>query len=403
MATILQRDSGWWQALVRRKGYPRQSKTFATKTAAHEWARAIESEMDRGIFVSRSEAERTTFKEAAGRYVREVLPSKRGGDRDKYRLQVLAEEFGAYSLAAITQSMIAGFRDRRIKAGLAPQTVVHDLNLLSRIFRTATMDWGIALPGGLPTATVRKPSVSNERSRRLVGDEEPRLLAAIDNPGPGRKSNPWLRPVVLLALETAARQSELLSLVWKAVDLERRVVRLRGAGGRETKNSNAWRDVPLSSAAVAILESLAKRSKDKIVVLPRGKVFQTTASAVKQSWERAVARARNVYERETLMTGLLASGMDEGEATAEIRKVKPRGGRKSAKPPRKETLAILARLRDDALLTDLHFHDLRHEATSRLAEKLQLHELSKVTGHKSPRMLMRYYHPRAEDLARKLG
>lgn len=54
-------------------------------------------------------------------------------------------------------------------------------------------------------------------------------------------------------------------------------------------------------------------------------------------------------------------------------------------------------------ITDFRFHDLRHEATSRLAEKLQMHELGKVTGHRSPRMLMRYYHPRAEDLAKKLG
>ena len=48
-------------------------------------------------------------------------------------------------------------------------------------------------------------------------------------------------------------------------------------------------------------------------------------------------------------------------------------------------------------------HDLRHEATSRLAEKLQAHELAKVTGHRDMRMVLRYYHPRAEDLAKKLG
>ncbi|EOB3111709.1 tyrosine-type recombinase/integrase [Yersinia enterocolitica] len=53
-------------------------------------------------------------------------------------------------------------------------------------------------------------------------------------------------------------------------------------------------------------------------------------------------------------------------------------------------------------LLDLRFHDLRHEATSRLAEIFPMHELTKITGHKDPRMLMRYYHPRAEDLAKKL-
>ena len=62
-----------------------------------------------------------------------------------------------------------------------------------------------------------------------------------------------------------------------------------------------------------------------------------------------------------------------------------------------------ARATKRAGMDDLHFHDLRHEATSRLAEKLALHELMKVTGHKDTRMLARYYHPRAEDLARKIG
>jgi integrase len=81
------------------------------------------------------------------------------------------------------------------------------------------------------------------------------------------------------------------------------------------------------------------------------------------------------------------------------------GGRKPAKPtpPRTETLKITAALADDPLLVDLHFHDLRHEATTRLAEKLQIHELMKVIGHKGTKMLARYYHPRAEDLAKKLG
>ncbi len=53
---------------------------------------------------------------------------------------------------------------------------------------------------------------------------------------------------------------------------------------------------------------------------------------------------------------------------------------------------------------DLHFHDLRHEATTRLSEKLpNILELSAVTGHKDLRMLKRYYHPKAEELALKLG
>jgi integrase len=55
-------------------------------------------------------------------------------------------------------------------------------------------------------------------------------------------------------------------------------------------------------------------------------------------------------------------------------------------------------------LHGLHFHDLRHTAATNLAEKLtNILELSAVTGHKELRMLKRYYHPKAEDIARKLG
>lgn len=51
----------------------------------------------------------------------------------------------------------------------------------------------------------------------------------------------------------------------------------------------------------------------------------------------------------------------------------------------------------------LRFHDLRHEATSRLAERFGIHKLAKITGHKDTKMLLRYYHPRAEEMAAELA
>ena len=55
-------------------------------------------------------------------------------------------------------------------------------------------------------------------------------------------------------------------------------------------------------------------------------------------------------------------------------------------------------------IIDLRFHDLRHEATSRFFEKgLNVMEVAAITGHKDLRMLQRYTHLRAEDLALKLG
>lgn len=57
-----------------------------------------------------------------------------------------------------------------------------------------------------------------------------------------------------------------------------------------------------------------------------------------------------------------------------------------------------------AEIKDLHFHDLRHTATTKLAEKLpNVIELASVTGHQTIQMLKRYYHPNAQLLAKKLG
>ena len=61
------------------------------------------------------------------------------------------------------------------------------------------------------------------------------------------------------------------------------------------------------------------------------------------------------------------------------------------------------RLCDDGFLIDLRFHDLRHEATSRLATLLpNVIELSRITGHKELKMLNRYYQVSVKELAMKL-
>ena len=66
--------------------------------------------------------------------------------------------------------------------------------------------------------------------------------------------------------------------------------------------------------------------------------------------------------------------------------------------------SIFDKARKLAKLDDFHFHDLRHMAITRMAERLpNVIELSAVSGHKSLTMLKRYYHPNPEALAEKLG
>ena len=89
MATIRERGPYQWQAQVIRKGHPAQYKTFNNKTAAERWARLVESEMDKGVFVSRKEAESTTLSDAIDRFIDEHLPTLKTQERETNRAVLL--------------------------------------------------------------------------------------------------------------------------------------------------------------------------------------------------------------------------------------------------------------------------------------------------------------------------
>lgn len=85
MATVTKRGK-YWRAQIRRPGFPPQHKSFDTHAGAEAWARAAESEMDRGIFVSRAEAERTTLAEALERYKTAISSRKAHPAQDYQRI-----------------------------------------------------------------------------------------------------------------------------------------------------------------------------------------------------------------------------------------------------------------------------------------------------------------------------
>jgi len=326
MATIQNRGPYQWQARVRRRGYPVQSKTFETKVDAQTWARSIENEMDRGVFVSRVEAEQTTLRECLERYAREVTAYKKGNQPELGRIRILLRQpFASYMMANIRSSDMASFRDMLLRKGRKPATVVHYLALLSHLFNTARREWGMESIAN-PIELVKKPTVRNSRNRRLEDGEEERLLEAC-----GKQGNVWLEPLVILAIETAMRKSELLNMRWEHVDFKKCGVHLPN-----TKNGES-RDVPLSPRAIKVLKSLPRSIS--------GQVLCTSDYATRKAFIKA---------------------------------------------------------RNQAGLKDFRFHDLRHEATSRLAQMYEIQDLSKITGHKDMKMLMRYNHPRVEDLAKML-
>lgn len=372
MATIRRRGPHQWHAQVRRQGWPSQTKTFDTKVEAEAWAAMIESEMNRGVWLDRSEAESTTLRELLDRYEREVVPGKRGAAQESSVLAAWREvPLSVRAVSTVRGVDVATLRDEWLKV-LAPATVLRRLAVLSHVFNTARREWGMESLAN-PIELVRKPAPNNARTRRVAThpstrhrsgrarrahDELERVIAASESR--------WLPTIVTLSVETAMRRGEIAGLRWEHVDLTRRVAHLPS-----TKNGSS-RDVPLSQAAVDALAFLLparegdsrRRKMPGVPVSLRGRIFAVRRDGITQAFDRALRRARANYEQECA----------EG-------RIAP----------------------DPVFLADLRFHDLRHEATSRLADRFQLHELAKITGHRDTRMLLRYYHPDASALAKRLG
>jgi Arc/MetJ-type ribon-helix-helix transcriptional regulator len=85
-------------------GHPCQTKTWNTRKDAEAWARQVESEIDRGIYVSRAEIERTTVGDLLDRYRVEELPKQRGHGAAG-ALKSLDRALGAYAIAALTSRL----------------------------------------------------------------------------------------------------------------------------------------------------------------------------------------------------------------------------------------------------------------------------------------------------------
>ena len=143
-----------------------------------------------------------------------------------------------------------------------------------------------------------------------------------------------------LALETAMRMREMYSLEWYQVDLAKRTIFLD-----KTKNGDK-RQIPLSSVALSLLKSPQS-----------GLVFPSLWDG-SEPFPKATSRISRAFSRAA----------------------------------------------DKAGCPDVHFHDLRHEATCRLFERTQLSdlEIALITGHRDPRMLKRYANLRASSLSLKL-
>ena len=323
-----------YRVKVRLKGFPSQSATFERLTDARKWAQHTESAIREGRHFKTTEAKRHTLTELIDRYIKTVLPSKpKAIQKQTALLQRWKDEIGSHALIDVTPSLIAECRDKlagetTLRGKLrSPGTVNRYMAALSIALTTAVKEWGWL--DDTPMRKVTKGKESRGRVRFLCDDERMYLLKACKE-----SSNPYLYPVVVLALSTGMRHGEIMGLSWDVVDLNQGRAILH-----ETKNGER-RAIAITGHALELLKELSKvrRIDSKLLFPAKENAPQKPQKPmnIRTPWETAVKKAE---------------------------------------------------------LQDFKFHDLRHSAASYLAMNgASLAEIAEVLGHKTLQMVKRYAH-----------
>jgi integrase len=316
----------WMTFRIKGKKIYESTQTTNKKLAERIHAKRL-TEIEEGRWFP-NEAKRRTFEELMGRYMKEyAIPNKseRTVVKDTYSFKRLAEFFGGHKLSEITPQKIAEYKWHRRQAGIRPSTLARELELLRAALNVAVREWEWLEVNPFWKVRIEQPKGHKERWVTL--EEEESLL---------KVSPPWLKDIILFALNTGMRQDEILSLKWPQVDMLRRTVTLL-----ETKNKER-RTIPLNQRALGLL-----RAKGKVRHIS-GFVFP--------SQESTKLHARNL-------------------------------------------LRAFYAARKKARLEDVRFHDLRHTFATRLVQAgIDLYVVKELLGHKSLKMTMRYAHHYPESL-----
>jgi len=322
----------------------RRSSQSESKRKAEEFERKLRQQLSDQILLGRPVAEEMTIREATDRYVRTHLNVKKRKEKtalnDAYLLDGLIGKLGGddVPLDSITTPVIADMKDRLLADGREAATANRYLSILKAILRKAHHEWGTL--SSVPN--IKLLPQNNERIRWLDDNEEQSLLAACQD-------KPHLHDLLVFLLDTGARLGEATGLIWKHVVLDRQP---RGLVRFYETKSGEPRSVPLTKRVQLLLERLhtIRDNHESHVFLIRLPGCKT---------RRTQPQAKPFYN--------------------------PHGSWKTAVK--------------NAGLSNVRLHDLRHTFASRLVQLgVPLLAVSKLLGHASLKMTMRYAHLAPDNL-----
>lgn len=262
MATIrtLTKKNGkkTYHAEIRIKGYEPMRATFDRLTDAKVWVAKYESDMKLGKKIKKAESSRHTLTELIDRYIENELP-QRQSDQAKFKMQLnwWKDKIGKYMLSDITPSLLSKYKDilatepsskaQKGRTTRSGATVNRYMACLSIVLTKAVKEWEWLDEN--PMFKVSKKQETRGRVRYLTEDEKARLLKECSN------ISRELYIVVLIAISTGARYSEITNLKWQNIDFKNKQFHFL-----DTKNGED-RGVPIADIVLQEIEKYSKVRK----------------------------------------------------------------------------------------------------------------------------------------------
>ncbi len=348
MATFTLLRTGSWRAQVRRKGVY-AAETFHRKTDAQTWAREAELAIDQGLKppkrgqVATPKKGQLTIGDLIDLHLTDMREMRKDTARSKmFVMRSLKQDLGHVAVEALTREAIIDYGRKRAAAGAGPATVVIDVSYLNTVLTHAAAVHGITVSleqlklGRAALLRLGIVGKSKERDRRPTQEELDHITAWLD--GNPRQSIPAGR-ITRFAVASAMRIEEICRIRWADLDDRKRTVIVRDRKDPRNKEGNHQR-VPLLDATGYDAWGLIHEQGKLTGHLDR--IFPYTPDSVSTAFRRACRELE---------------------------------------------------------IEDLRFHDLRHEAASRLFEAgFAIEQVALVTGHKDWKMLRRYTNLKPEDL-----
>jgi len=326
---LYKRGTVWWISFTYNGRQIRKSTETIDKKLAQRVHDKIKGEIAEGKWFEKLPGESITFREMMEKYMAEYSAVNKAPSsciRDKSLAGHLVGFFGDMYVNEIVPKAISQYKVMRRKADVSPKTINNELVLMGHAFNIAIREWEWVENN--PVIKVSKEKVNNLNERWLAFEEEQDLL---------KVSPRWLQEIIIFAINTGLRQSEILDLKWGQIDFARKTLFIQ-----EQKNRGID-TLPLNETALAVLRTkfeMRQHGVDNVFINGRATRINT----------RNLLRA-------------FYSAMDKAD------------------------------------IKDFRFHDLRHTFATRLVQNgVDVYTVQKLGRWRSISMVMRYAHHQPESL-----